>query len=113
MEKEEITFSFGKNWEEFIRRNFSQERMEISKKHILEFLELTDLSGKYFLDVGCGSGLSSLAASVAGAKKVVSFDLDTYSVKTTKKLKEIAGNPLHWTVLGGSILDKAFLSSTF
>ena len=87
MRKEEITFSFGENWEEFVRKNFNQERIEISKKHILEFLELSDLSGKCFLDVGCGSGLSSLTALEAGAKMVVSFDVDSYSVKTTEKLR--------------------------
>ncbi|MDD5454213.1 MAG: class I SAM-dependent methyltransferase, partial [Candidatus Ratteibacteria bacterium] len=111
MGKEKITFSFGKNWEEFIKSNFSQERIEISKKHILDFLELTDLSGKYFLDIGCGSGLSSLAALDADAEKIVSFDVDTYSVKTTKKLRQLAGNPSNWIVLEGSILDKNFLSN--
>ncbi|MBU1631096.1 MAG: 50S ribosomal protein L11 methyltransferase, partial [Candidatus Omnitrophica bacterium] len=89
MKKEEITFSFGKNWEEFIKKSFSQERIEISKNYILDFLELPDLSDKYFLDVGCGSGLSSLAALEAGAKKIVSFDVDSYSVKTTEKLRQM------------------------
>ena len=103
-------FSFGKNWEEFIKNNFSQERIEISKNCILDFLGLSDLSGKYFLDVGCGSGLSSLAALRAGAKKVISFDVDTFSVKTTKKLKEMEGNPANWTIMEGSVLDKDFLS---
>ena len=111
MEKEEIAFSFGKNWEEFVRKNFNQERIEISKKYLLEFLGLQDLSGKYFLDVGCGSGLFSLAALEAGAMKVVSFDVDSYSVKTTEKLRQMRGNPINWIVLEGSILDKTFTSN--
>lgn len=109
MAKENITFSFGKNWQEFVKRSLDKRGIEISKKHILEFLELEDLQGKYFLDVGCGSGLSSLAAFKAGAGKVLSFDIDPYSVKTTKKLREISGNPSNWTILEGTILDKNFL----
>ena len=111
MKKEKITFSFGKNWEEFISRNFSPERVEISRKCILEFLGLSNLSGRYFLDVGCGSGLSSLAALKADAAKILSFDVDPYSVKTTEKLREMEGNPSNWTVLKGSILDKNFLAN--
>ena len=111
MAEEKITFSFGKNWEEFIRLNFSEERVEIAKNHILDFLELTNLQGRYFLDVGCGSGIMSLAAFKAGARKIVSFDIDNYSVKTTEKIKEIQGNPSNWEVLCGSVLDNQFISN--
>ena len=62
MVKEKITFSFGKNWSEFIKKHFSEERVAVSRKHILNFLKLNDLRGKYFLDIGCGSGLQSLSA---------------------------------------------------
>jgi ribosomal protein L11 methylase PrmA len=37
---------------------------------------LGDLTGLSFLDVGCGSGLSSLAALTLGAGQVMAFDLD-------------------------------------
>lgn len=110
MPKEKITFSFGKNWENFIRVNFSEDRIEISRKHILEFLGFDDLKGKYFLDIGCGSGIHSLAALKANAKKIVSFDVDPYSVETTKKVREMHGNPSQWEVLHGSILDVDFIS---
>lgn len=46
-------------------------------------LDVSDLHGKTFLDVGSGSGSFSLAASDLGAK-VVSFDFDTASVNCTK-----------------------------
>jgi 2-polyprenyl-3-methyl-5-hydroxy-6-metoxy-1,4-benzoquinol methylase len=104
-------FPFGKNWEEFVRKHFSEERVRRSRQHILEFLELPDMKGKYFLDVGCGSGLSSLAALEAGAAKVVSFDVDTDSVRTTQHLHRLRGAPENWTVLTGSALDRQFLST--
>lgn len=107
----QATFSFGKNWETFVEAHFTPERADISQKHILDFLGLEDLDGKYFLDVGCGSGLSSLAAFRASAARIVSFDVDADSVKTTARLCEMQGNPAYWEVLQGSALDKSFLST--
>ena len=111
MTNDKITFSFGKNWEEFVQKHLSQERIHVTKTHILEFLEMPSLEGKYFLDIGCGSGLSSLAALEAGAAKVVSFDVDPSSVSAAQRIREIKENPANWTVLHGSILDEAFVSS--
>ncbi len=105
------TFTFGRNWERFVEKSFSDERVEISRKHLLDFLEMPDLKGKYFLDVGCGSGIHSLAAFRSGASRIVSFDVDRHSVKTTEKLREMAGNPPHWQVLDGSVLDEAFMAA--
>lgn len=100
-------FGFGKNWERYIQQHYSEERVEISRKHLLDFLKEKNLDGKYFLDIGCGSGLHSFAAWKAGADRVVSFDYDQNAVNTTAKLKEIAGNPPNWSVMQGSILDEA------
>lgn len=110
MAKDTIRFGFGKNWQKFIENNFDEERIEISRRHILGFLKMNSLEGKYFLDVGCGSGLHSLAALRAGAEKIVSFDLDMASVATAKKLWEFSGSPKHWTVLQGSILDQNLIA---
>jgi 2-polyprenyl-3-methyl-5-hydroxy-6-metoxy-1,4-benzoquinol methylase len=109
MKNDKITFSFGKNWSDFIKKHFSQERVAVSQKHILDFLKLNDLQGKYFLDIGCGSGLQSLSAYLARAKKIVSFDIDDYSVKTCSVVKNRYNNPSNWSVLNGSILDPDFI----
>jgi len=45
-----------------------------------------DLTGKSFLDIGCGSGLFSVAASALGAKRVVAFDIDPECISTAKNL---------------------------
>ena len=57
--------------------------------HLLAVLKLDDLKGRTFLDIGCGSGLHSLAALRAGAERVVSFDYDRNSVATTLKLRQM------------------------
>ncbi len=110
MSTHSMRFGFGKNWESYVKQYFSEERIEISRKHLLEFLKIDNLQGKSFLDIGCGSGLHSLAALRSGAAKIVSFDFDPVAVQTATKLKEYAGNPVSWQVMQGSILDKAFLN---
>ena len=78
-------FSFGRNWDRYIRESFSEERVEISRRHLLEFLGLAGLEGRSFLDIGCGSGIHSLAAFRAGASRVVSMDVDRFSVRATMR----------------------------
>ncbi|MGH9325231.1 MAG: class I SAM-dependent methyltransferase [Terriglobia bacterium] len=107
---QKITFSFGRNWQRFVERSLSPERERIAITSIRDFLEISDLNGRSFLDVGCGSGLFSLAALRLGARQIVSFDVDPFSVRCCEELKSRAGNPGRWQVLQGSILDEAFLA---
>jgi len=111
MKDEAITFSFGENWNKFIEKHYNEDLIAINKNHILNFLQINSLKGKIFLDIGCGSGLSSIGALEAGANKVISFDIDPLSVETTNKIKELKGNPKNWIVLNGSILDHTFIST--
>ena len=55
-------FSFGRNWAQFVEEKFDRNRVEAAKSSLTGFLGLETLSGKTFLDIGCGSGLFSLAA---------------------------------------------------
>lgn len=104
-------FEFGKNWLTFIQKNFSQEIAEVSKQHMLKTLELKDLKGLSFLDIGCGSGLHSYAAWQAGAGEIYSFDYDQKSVVATRYVREQAGNPSNWSMVEqGSVLDDTFMN---
>lgn len=105
-----ITFSFGKNWEAFVEQHYSEKRLATAREHLLGFLRMESLAGKSFLDIGCGSGIHSLAAFGAGASRITGFDLDPASVSTTRKLREMKGSPAHWSVQQGSILDEKFLA---
>ena len=107
----EPKFGFGANWADYIEKKFSDERVAISQEQLLGFLKLASLDGLTFLDVGCGSGLHSLAAWRAGAKWVYSFDYDQDSVVTTRKLHQMSGSPANWTVVQGSVLDEDFVQS--
>lgn len=102
-------FGFGDNWKNFLA-TMDDERVEEAKKSLREWLEINDLQGKTFLDIGSGSGLFSLAARIMGAE-VHSFDYDESSVKCTEILKDkyFADDP-DWTVERGDALDKEYLS---
>ena len=51
---------------------------------VLEELLETPLSNKRVLDCGCGTGILSIVASKAGAKDVVAYDIDEWSVENTR-----------------------------
>jgi 2-polyprenyl-3-methyl-5-hydroxy-6-metoxy-1,4-benzoquinol methylase len=104
-------FAFGKNWNDFVAKSFCQDRLDMAKMKLLESLRLANLDGKTFLDVGCGSGIHSLAALYSGAKRVLSFDYDLSSVATSEILKKKAGNPSNWRIIQGSVLDRPFMDS--
>lgn len=107
----ELRYGFGKNWEEFVQKNLSDEIVADSVAHMARFMRVDSLKGRTFLDIGCGSGIHSLAALRLGADKVVSFDYDHDSVATTQRVKEWAGEGGDWTIMQGSVLDAAFMRS--
>ncbi|WP_348734779.1 class I SAM-dependent methyltransferase [Rheinheimera texasensis] len=107
----EKRFAFGRNWQSFIDKKLSEERLQQAQQHLVQFCGQESLTGKSFLDIGSGSGLHSYAAFLAGAAKIVSFDYDHQSVLATQALWRMAGSPANWTVQQGSVLDAAFMAS--
>ncbi|HLF54656.1 MAG TPA: class I SAM-dependent methyltransferase, partial [Candidatus Nanoarchaeia archaeon] len=104
--KKKKHFSFGKNWQSFLK-TLNEERIKEAKKSLTEFLGR--IKGKTFIDVGCGSGLFSLAAHQLGAR-VVSVDVDDYSLQCAQYLKDKYGDK-NWTIRKGSALDEEFIKS--
>jgi 2-polyprenyl-6-hydroxyphenyl methylase/3-demethylubiquinone-9 3-methyltransferase len=101
-------FGFGRNWASFLKR-LNQARIAEAEKNLLEFLGEKSLAGRAFLDVGSGSGLSSLAARRLGAT-VTSFDYDGQSVACTEELRRryLPDDP-SWIIEQGSVLDAEYL----
>jgi 2-polyprenyl-3-methyl-5-hydroxy-6-metoxy-1,4-benzoquinol methylase len=101
-------FAFGENWQDFSKK-ITDDRFNSAKQSLQGLVG--NLADKSFLDIGCGSGLFSIAASSLGAKKTIGFDVDPQCVATAKNLlaaiserdPQIKETDIEFSV--GSILD--------
>jgi 2-polyprenyl-3-methyl-5-hydroxy-6-metoxy-1,4-benzoquinol methylase len=103
-------FDFGGNWKKFAA-SVGEDQIASAEASLSAMLGTDSLRGQSFLDVGCGSGLFSLAAARLGASRIHSFDFDPGSVESAESLKRrfmpAAG---HWTIGQGSVLDTGYLA---
>jgi 2-polyprenyl-6-hydroxyphenyl methylase/3-demethylubiquinone-9 3-methyltransferase len=103
-------FEFGANWTRFLK-DLDETRIASAESSLCHMLGTGSLQGKTFVDIGCGSGLFSLAARRLGAT-VHSFDYDPKSVNCTAELRRrYFPDDSHWTVETGSALDSAYLGA--
>jgi 2-polyprenyl-6-hydroxyphenyl methylase/3-demethylubiquinone-9 3-methyltransferase len=101
-------FEFGANWARFLRV-VDEDRIAAAERGLQRMLRQSRLDALSFLDIGSGSGLSSLAARRLGAR-VHSFDYDPQSVATTVELKRrYFPSDTLWTIERGSALDRDYL----
>ncbi|MCX7015178.1 MAG: glycosyltransferase [Candidatus Sumerlaeota bacterium] len=106
--RESGRFGFGANWRAFLA-TVDEARIAAAQDSLRQMLDLDDLSGKTFLDIGAGSGLFSLAARRLGAA-VRSFDYDRQSVACARELKRrYYPGDASWEIEAGSALDAAYL----
>src|SRR5687768_336406 len=97
-------FEFGSNWARFLTV-LDESRIVLAERALQDMLQRSRLDGLSFLDIGSGSGLSSLAARRLGAR-VHSFDYDPQSVACTSELRRryFPADP-NWVVEQASVLD--------
>ena len=77
----------------------------------LELLEKYVRPGCRLLDVGCGSGILSVAGLLLGAQSAVGVDIDELAVKTAVQNAELNGVADRFTGICGNLTDK--VSGTF
>lgn len=103
-------FEFGQNWRRFLN-TLTPEQITAAQQSLLFQWGSDFLTGKSLLDIGCGSGLFSLAATQLGAR-VTSFDFDPHSVACAEHLREHHQiEPERWQICRGSVLDSVFLET--
>jgi SAM-dependent methyltransferase len=101
--RREEHFDFGSNWAQFAE---SIDVAQISHaERCLRNLIGDSLSGQSFLDIGCGSGLSALAAISLGAARVRAVDLDIKSVATTQSFLKLHAARANWSASLRSVLE--------
>jgi ribosomal protein L11 methylase PrmA len=81
--KQDITFSFGKNWRSYVD-SITSGAVEDARKDIEEWLGRDGVEDRTVLDIGSGSGIHSLGFHTLGAKEILSVDVDPHSVEATR-----------------------------
>ncbi|HEX2698064.1 MAG TPA: class I SAM-dependent methyltransferase [Anaerolineales bacterium] len=104
-------FKFGENWASFSTQ-LDESRLEEATHSLETLFGKGALKGVSFLDIGCGSGVFSIAATRLGAQKVLGLDVDPVSVRVSQE------NANRWlrdhksvTFQQASALDDAFMHS--
>ena len=109
MKRDPTRFSFGANWQSFVNKALTPERIHEAVDSLRTFFGVNDFEGQTFLDIGCGSGLFSLAARRLGAR-VHSFDLDPLSVECSNELKRrYFPEDEQWAIDQGNVLNVDYL----
>lgn len=109
-----MAFDFGRNWQQFSEARLNAARLGAALRSLQTLVGPDRLTGKTFLDVGCGSGLFSIAAAQGGACRVIGFDVNSTAVQVCRcnleRLNSTLGLEVEPSFLVGSILDEAFLA---
>ena len=81
--QQESHFAFGKNWLDYASK-LDEEKISRATADLRRLSGRQRFDGLSFLDIGCGSGLSALAATRLGASRIVGVDIDPDSVEAAR-----------------------------
>jgi predicted RNA methylase len=95
-------FAFGENWSRYSQK-IDESRIEQAEQSLLRLVGREAIQGRTFLDIGCGSGLFSLAAVRLGCKQLLAVDLDPKSVETTRRTLSLYAPGGNWEVQNISV----------
>ncbi len=101
--------SFGSNWKSYINL-IDQNKIEIMAEDLKKWIDF-DVSNMSLIDIGCGSGLSSLAFERIGFRDITSFDVDEESVEVTKEMNS-KFSKIKWNIFQASILDDQLIKNS-
>jgi SAM-dependent methyltransferase len=97
-------FDFGRNWADFAEK-LSDREIEQAQQGFARLLRPEEVAGKTVLDLGCGSGLHSLAALRLGAARVEAVDIDPMSVETTRSVLARFASGQQWSASVASVFE--------
>ena len=109
---------WNENWKKYFHATEIGKRLAIavSYTHLtgthattslcLAMLENYVTDGSKMLDIGCGSGILSIAAVLLGAESAVGVDIDAQSVKTARENAELNSQSGKTEYIVGDLADK-------
>ncbi len=101
-----MQFDFGQNWDEFSRQALTAGRVAQARRDFADLFDGVELTGKTFLDVGFGQGLSLLSAAALGAR-AAGCDVNPICAEVLRRnadlFPEVSADDIPLVV--GSILD--------
>lgn len=100
----ESHFAFGENWSDFAA-TLGEAQIARAVESLARLLPADELAGRSVLDIGSGSGLSSLAALRLGARSVLALDIDPASVETTSRVLAAHAPGADWSVRAANVLE--------
>lgn len=102
-------FDFGANWMQFSAERVDPSRLGIAARSLQTLLQRETLQGLSVLDIGCGSGLFSIAAAQLGAARVVGVDVNPRCVVVSEQNRDNLAPHTPITFRQGSALRPADL----
>jgi 2-polyprenyl-6-hydroxyphenyl methylase/3-demethylubiquinone-9 3-methyltransferase len=104
-------FDFGSNWEAFSEQRIDDQRLNAAVRSLSALLQRDTLNGVSFLDVGCGSGLFSIAAYKLGAARIIGIDINPRCIAVSERNRDnlVPGAPITFrsaSVLSAECLDE-------
>lgn len=102
--EDEVRFAFGANWKDY-SKSVSEQQIDEAVRRLIALIDTAELQGASFIDVGCGSGLHSLAALKQGVRQLVALDYDSLSVETTRAMLSEFWNRVNYEVRQDDILS--------
>ena len=100
----ESHFRFGRNWRSYAA-GVGEKQIDAAVAGLKQLVPEGRLAGKRFLDIGCGSGLSMLAAQRLGASSIHGMDIDPESVEAARNVLGRFAADGSWSLQTASILD--------
>lgn len=101
----ETHFAFGENWSDYAA-HISDQKIKQAEDGLLKLISASQLQGKTFLDIGCGSGLHSLAALKNGVASATCLDIDPMSVQTAQSVLGKFHDGKNYSIVTHNILEK-------
>jgi SAM-dependent methyltransferase len=104
-------FDFGLNWEAFSSEKLNELRVAHAVQSLQMLLQRDQLRGCSFLDVGCGSGLSAIAAHKMGADQILGIDINPSCISVSKRNVERLSSGKHISFREVSVIDPVAMNS--